>query len=92
MFKKLFNNRVNKKLVEVFLNDLRATTTIREDKQVELPFLHSERNTEYVRRYIDNVSAYQQLFEAHCKRIYTPTNAEIKLLWELYVDFLYKNI
>jgi hypothetical protein len=92
MFKKLFNNKIDKQLVEVFLSDLRATTTIREDKQVELPFLHSERNTEYVRRYIDNVSAYQRLFEAHCKRIYAPTKAEIKLLWELYVDFLYKNI
>ena len=92
MFKKLFNKRVDKTLVKVFLNDLRATTTIREDKQVELPFLNSERNTEYVRRYIDNVSAYQRLFEAHCNRLYAPTKAEVKLLWEQYVDFLYKNI
>jgi len=88
----MFNKKIDEKLMEVFLRDLKSTTIIREDKQIVLPFLHSERCSDYVKTYIEYVCAYQRLFDAHCKRLYAPTKKELKLLWERYVDFLYKNI
>lgn len=92
MFKNLFNRGMDKELIEIFLKDLKATTIIREDKQIVLPFLHSERCSDYVKTYIDYVLAYRQLFEAHCKRLYAARPKEVEELWNRYVDFLYKNI
>jgi len=83
---------MNKTLIEVCLNDLKVTTLIKEDKQIELPFLHSERCGDYVKTYIEYVLAYKQLFDAHCKRLYGTTTDEVEELWNRYVDFLYKNI
>lgn len=91
MFKNLFNRGMDNELVEVFLKDLQATTIIREDKQIELPFLHSERCGDYVKTYIDYVLD-KQLFDAHCKRLYGARPKEIEELWNRYVDFLYKKI
>ena len=92
MLKNLFNRKVDNELVEVFLRDLQATTFIKEDKQIILPFLHSERCSDYVKTYIEYVLAYKQLFDAHCKRLYAARPKEIDELWNRYVDFLYKNI
>ncbi len=83
---------MDKELIEIFLKDLKATTIIKEDRQIELPFLHSERCSDYVKTYIEYVLAYKQLFDAHCKRLYGATSIEIDELWKRYVDFLYKNI
>ena len=92
MFKNLFNRGMDKELIEIFLKDLKATTIIKEGRQIELPFLHSERCSDYVKTYIEYVLAYKQLFDAHCKRLYGARPKEIEELWKRYIDFLYKNI